>query len=70
MMYWVIFSIIIGYFFREYYFTLYGITDITDVYKGLIMFLFLGFLSVKFWKNSLKINGTVQHSGYKNKNEG
>lgn len=49
IIYWIIFSLIIGYFFRKYYFAAYGITYIADVIIGLIMFLFWGFLLVKFW---------------------
>ena len=51
IIYWVIFSLIIGYFFRKYYFAAYGITYIADVIIGLMMFLFWGFLLVKFWND-------------------
>ena len=49
IIYWVIFSVVIGYFFKEYYLSLYGISYVVDVMIGLIMYLFWGFLLIKFW---------------------
>ena len=55
IIYWLIFSVITGLFYRFYYFILigityiYGITYIVDVIIGFIMYQFWGFLLVIFW---------------------
>ena len=49
IIYWLIFSVNIGHFSKEFYFALYGTTYIDDVIIGFIMYLFWGFLFVSFW---------------------
>ena len=50
IIYWFIFSLIMGYFFQGYYLpATYGITHIADLIIGLVMFLFWSFLLVKLW---------------------
>jgi len=49
IIYWLIFSVLIGHFSKEYYLASYGITYIADVVIGFIIYLFWGFLLVSFW---------------------
>lgn len=52
IIYWVIFSVVIGYFFKVYYvaLTFYVSGYNADLFIGLVMYLFWGFLLIRFWQ--------------------
>ena len=50
IIYWVIFSVFIGNFSKGYYISYYGTSYGADLFIGLIMYLFWGFLLIKFWQ--------------------